>query len=68
MIIRGQGCRLLSAKELWEEIALVNQEIREKYLEQPDSGKNYLFRYLDKETAREMERVRLGKRKEEKRT
>ncbi|MCI8835175.1 MAG: GTP-binding protein [Ruminococcus sp.] len=68
VIIRGQGCRLLSAKELWEEIALVNQEIREKYLEQPDSGKNYLFRYLDKETAREMERVRLGKRKEEKRT
>lgn len=62
VIIRGQGCCLLSAKELREEMELVNRELRSGYLNQPDSGKNYLFQYLDEETAEEMEQVRLGKK------
>lgn len=34
VIIRSQGCRLLSAKDLKEELRLVNERIREEYLEQ----------------------------------
>lgn len=62
LIIRGQGCRLLSARELREEIELVCQELRREYLEKyPVSGKNYLFDHLDEELAFYMEQVRLGK-------
>ncbi len=64
VIIRGQGCSLLSAKELREEIELANQEIRREYLNQPGHDKNYLFQWLDAETAQQMETVRLGKNKQ----
>jgi len=65
VIIRGQGCLLLSASELREEIEIVNKEIREEHLSKVESGnKNYLFNYLDEETAEHMEEVRLGKNKE----
>lgn len=63
VIIRGQGCSLLSAKELREEIELVNQEIRKEYLNRPGHDRNYLFQWLDEETAEQMEEVRLGKHK-----
>ena len=61
VIIRGQGCRLLSAKELHTEIGLAQKELRENHMEKAESTKNYLFHYLDEETAKEMEEVRLGK-------
>lgn len=61
VIIRGQGCSLLSAKELRDEIELVNRELRREYLDRPGSGRNYLFDWLDAETAGKMEKVRLGK-------
>ena len=61
VIIRGQGCHLLSAKELHTEIVLAQKELRENYMEKAESTKNYLFHYLDEETAKEMEEVRLGK-------
>ena len=64
VIIRGQGCRLLSAKELKAEVELVRKELREEYLGKGESTKNYLFHYLDEDTAEELEQVRLGKRKE----
>ncbi len=67
VIIRGQGCSLLSAKELQEEIELVSQELRKEYLNKPGHDKNYLFQWLDEETAEQMEKVRLGKHKETKR-
>lgn len=60
VIIRGQGCRLLSARELKEEVKLAEREIRERLSENPENARNYLFQYLDKETAEEMENVRLG--------
>ena len=63
VIIRGQGCYLLSAKELKTEIELANQELREGFLNQPDNGRNYLFHYLDDEMKEKMEEVRLGKNK-----
>lgn len=61
VIIRGQGCFLLSAKELKTEIELVNKELRNNYLNKPNHGRNYLFNYLDDETKEQMEDVRLGK-------
>ncbi len=61
VIIRGQGCSLLSAKELLEEIELVKQELRKEYMDRPGNGKNYLFQWLDDKTALQMEEVRLGK-------
>lgn len=63
LIIRGQGCRLLSARELWDEIELMKQELRREYLEQHPSGpKNYLFDHLEEELAFYLKEVRLGKR------
>lgn len=64
VIIRGQGCYLLSAKELKTEIELANQELREGFLSRPKTERNYLFDYLDEETAERMEKVRLGKQGE----
>ena len=60
VIIRGQGCHLLSAKELKEEVEFANKELRRYYSEDTSLERNYLFQYLDKDTARQMEEVRLG--------
>ena len=62
VIIRGQGCSLLSAKELREEVEFVNRELRKEYLNRPGHDRNYLFDWLDEGTARKMEEVRLGKK------
>ncbi len=60
VIIRGQGCHLLSAKELKEEVEFANKELRQYYSEDTSLERNYLFQYMDKDTARQMEEVRLG--------
>ena len=60
VIIRGQGCHLLSAKELKEEVEFANKELRQYYSEDTSLERNYLFQYLVKDTARQMEEVRLG--------
>lgn len=62
VIIRGQGCSLLSAKELHEEIELVKRELRKEYMDRPGSDKNYLFQWMDDKTAQQMEEVRLGRK------
>jgi len=63
LIIRGQGCRLLSAQDLREEIEYVNHEIRTEHLEQLTRRKsgNYLFGQVEPELAEYLEDVRLGK-------
>ena len=62
LIIRGQGCRLLSASELRDEIEYMKQELRREYLEKfPQGPKNYLFDHMEEELAFYMEQVRLGK-------
>lgn len=63
VIIRGQGCSLLSANELWDEIELVKRNLRKEYMERPGNDRNYLFQWLDDKTAQQMEEVRLGKKK-----
>lgn len=43
IIIRGQGCLLLSARELKEEVERNRKFVREEYLEKQQSGKNRLM-------------------------
>lgn len=62
VIIRGQGASLLSARELREEISLVNEQIRQECDQRRQRGKNYLFDHLSEELVDYMEEVRLGKK------
>lgn len=62
LIIRGQGCLLMSARELHGEIERMKTELRREYLEKHPTGvKNYLFDHLEDELAFYMEQVRLGR-------
>ncbi|HBN56653.1 MAG TPA: translation elongation factor G, partial [Lachnospiraceae bacterium] len=62
IIIRGQGCTTMSARELKEEVERMNQEIRENYMEKVPRNKNYLFDSLPEELAEQLKEVRLGKK------
>lgn len=43
IIIRGQGCRLLSARDLREEIRASREKLKEEYLDRKQGDKNYLL-------------------------
>ena len=60
VIIRGQGCKLLSARELQEEIAAVRSQVLDEIDVKTESGKNYLFDHMDPKLAEHMKKVRLG--------
>ncbi len=49
IIIRSQGCRLLSAKDLEEEIGRVTKQLREEYLEVQKRPKSYLDEVIPKD-------------------
>lgn len=51
IIIRGQGCGLLSARELREEIRRVNEKLQEDYAGKGTRNKNYLMDSLPEEMA-----------------
>jgi len=65
LIIRSQGCLLLSARDLKEEVEYVNAliaEEKERVTTGPkNSGKNYLLSHADEEMREYFEDVRLGK-------
>ena len=61
VFILGQGANRMSAPGLKEEIERTLAEVRGEHLGKKGSVGNYLFDYLDEETAEEMEKVRLGK-------
>ena len=61
IIIRGQGCAMISARGLKGEIERINQEIRKEYVEQIPGSKNYLFGYLPKELSGQLRAIRLGR-------
>lgn len=61
LIIRGQGCILMSANDLKEDIVRVGQQIEEEQGRLPKAGKNYLFADVEKDLAEYLEAVRLGK-------
>lgn len=63
VITLGQGGTLISSREFREEVENVRRQIQEEYVRRRESGKNYLFDYMDEELAREMEEVRLGRKK-----
>ncbi len=65
IIIRGQGCLLLSARDLEEEIRQIDRQIRAEYLDKRKSSKNYLFDHLDNDLADTMEDIRLGRQEKE---
>lgn len=62
MIILGQGARRISAKELHEEIEIVNHEMREDHLDKSKKAKQYLFEGLSDEMVEFMDDVRMGRR------
>lgn len=66
IIICGQGCQLLSARELKEEIDLTAGQIRREYLNKRKNSKNYLFDNLDDDLADTLEDIRLGKQSQKK--
>lgn len=58
IIIRGQGCFLLSARELKEEIEAMNKRIREEYLESAADNKNRLMDALNSKAVEEIEKFK----------
>ena len=62
MIILGQGAHRISAKELREEIIIMNRELHEEHLEQTKKTSSYLFEGLSEEMADFMDDVRMGRR------
>lgn len=61
IIIRGQGCALLSARELREEIERTGRQAYEDYTRQQPSGRGFLLDELPKELAGQLEAVRQEK-------
>ena len=62
MIILGQGARRMSAKELLEEVRIVNTEIKEQHMNQTKKTSQYLFEGLPEEMHEFMNDVRMGRR------
>ena len=62
LIIYGQGCRLMSAKDLREDIEWTEQLIREEKKRLGAPGKHYLFQGADKELNDYLEEIRLGRK------
>lgn len=63
VIIMGQGAHRMSAPGLKEEVELALKELRGEHLGRQVNLKNYLLDYLDEETVKQMEEIRLGKEK-----
>ena len=61
VIVLGQGANRWSARDFYEEIERVNQEIRHMNEEKKMKGQNYLFDHMEEEMADFVEQVRLGK-------
>ena len=49
IIIRGQGCGLISARELQQEILDLQQEAKERFLQGQGKGKTFLGESMPKE-------------------
>ncbi len=58
IIIRGEGCKLLSARDLWEEIKLLEGMLREDYLDRPETDRNYLLDGVSGEMKEQLKALR----------
>ena len=54
IIIRGQGCRLLSARELEKEISYYRRNLQTDYLEKQPTGKRYMLDGMEKRLREEL--------------
>lgn len=63
VIIMGEGAWKVSADEFKKEVQSVDINIRENHLNRGDSNKNYLFDYLPEESIKDIEDIRLGRKK-----
>lgn len=61
IIIRSQGCLLMSASDLAEDMERVSRQIEEDRGNLVKPGKHYLFAGVEKDLAEYLEQVRLGK-------
>ncbi|KSV58480.1 translation factor GTPase family protein [Acetivibrio ethanolgignens] len=64
VIIRGKGCRLLSARELSEDISHAKARLTEEYMEGTLTGRSFLFDGVSEETAGKIEAIRKGEKDE----
>lgn len=55
IIIRGQGCKLISARELETEIKRAAKAVQQEYQGKQTGGRNYLFDGISGELARQLE-------------
>ncbi len=65
IIIRGAGCRAMSSREFWEDVAVCEKQIKETLTAKRKAsyeGKNYLFNYLSDELLEKLEKIRLGEK------
>ena len=60
LIIRGQGCLLMSANDLREDVERTDRQIRQERDKLQKTGRYSLFDGVDEELARYLEKVRLG--------
>ncbi|MBD5544427.1 MAG: GTP-binding protein [Lachnospiraceae bacterium] len=58
IIIRGQGCSLISARELKEEIRLANEGICREYKENQPKTKHYFMDSINGETAKQIDAIK----------
>lgn len=54
IIIRGQGCRLMSAREFEEEIGRMNEQIRQDFEEKKTGEKQYMTDFISEEVMKKM--------------
>ncbi|MDA3731870.1 TetM/TetW/TetO/TetS family tetracycline resistance ribosomal protection protein [Niameybacter massiliensis] len=59
IITRGKGCYLLSAKDLYEQMALTAKKYWEEYEEKNKSDKNYLIDNMPENIVKQMEEIRM---------
>ena len=57
IIIRGAGCLLLSAKDLFEEIRQMNENVIQEHLKPSKGSKNYLLDHVSDEVADRMKQA-----------
>lgn len=60
LIIRGQGCLLMSARDLEEDMERVSRQIEEERGNLPRPGKRYLFAEVEKDLAEYLEKIKKG--------
>lgn len=54
IVIRGQGCGLISAREFWEEIRRAKEDLKQEYVQKQGKSGNYLGEAISEELAKQI--------------